>query len=154
MKKFFIALVMCLVAMAANAQNGWQTITDDGDELKGTTCSVSYIYQGDDGIFGFNGEKGYIFIIPDAGIIDYDVYDNAKGVVIGLYDQNDNLIERIKTPANKTFRVVNRGQSAFCTKDNVNKRVVDFIKNEHGFVRVIADRYSRSDFDVKVPCMK
>lgn len=154
MKKFFIALVMCFFAIAANALNEWTPITIDGDELKGTTSYVVYNYDTGEGCLGFYDSTNILVIMSDRGIFDYDIYDYVKGVVIGLYDAKGKLIERVETPTDRTFRVSSHGKAAFCTRNDVNSRVVEFIKNNKGYVRIVADKYSGSDFDVKVPCMK
>jgi hypothetical protein len=40
-----------------------------------------------------------------------------------------------------------------CVKKDVGEKIVSFLKNQKGFVRIIAERYSKSDFDIKIPCM-
>ena len=154
MKRILLLLVLCVTAMVSTAQNGWQPITIDGDELKGTESYVVYNYNTGDGILGFYENTGIIVIMTDKGIFDYDSDDYAKGVVIGLYDKNEKLVEKVQTPTQRTFHVANRGHSAFCVRDDVNAKLVEYIKNNNGYVRIVVDRWERGDFDIKVPCMQ
>ena len=150
-------LIVCLMTMvvSVNAQNGWETRKSGGDELKGYSPSVAHLYKCDEGdICFFDGSESTFMVSTYNGFFDYDVDDYVKGAIIGLYDINDNLIEKIKTPTQRTFWVGEKNHHIMvCVKKDVGEKIVSFLKNQKGFVRIIAERYSRSDFDIKIPCM-
>ena len=153
-------LIVCLMTMvvSVNAQNGWETLKSGGDELKGSSPSVEHLYKCDEGeICFFDGSESIFMVVTYNGFFDYDVDNYVKGAIIGLYDINDNLIEKIKTPTQRTFWVGWVGEEnkdmMGCIKKDVGEKIVSFLKNQKGFVRIIAERYSRSDFDIKIPCM-
>ena len=63
-------------------------------------------------------------------------------------------MNKIKTPTQRTFWVGEKNHHIMgCVKKDVGEKIVSFLKNQKGFVRIIAERYSRSDFDIKIPCM-
>lgn len=150
-------LIVCLMTMvvSVNAQNGWETYKSGGDELKGSSPYVAHIYRCKEGEICLCDNSESTFLVATYnGIFDYDVDNYVKGAIIGLYDINGNLIEKIKTPTQRTFWVIEEnGDVMSCIKKDVREKIVSFLKNQKGFVRIIAERYSRSDFDIKIPCM-
>lgn len=148
-------LIVCLMTMvlSVNAQN-WQTETTQGDELKGTSAKTMNIYTDDSGTFVFTNEDSYAFmVVTNEGIFDYDIDKYAKRTIVGLYDANNVLIEKLDLPLQRTFITSSHGKVMGCVKKNVGEKILSFIKSEKGYVRIIAGRYDRTDFDFKVPCL-
>jgi len=150
MKKIIMAFV-CLMTMvmSASAQNGWDSKVYPKDELKGEEGYVSTFWSNASGMvvtFSDNGMK----LCTNSGIFDY--YDDRVNVTIGYYDLEGNLKEK----ASVTFYISQNSSQCFianASKKKKGKKFRDFIHNEKGYVRIVAPRYARSDFDIKVPCM-
>jgi hypothetical protein len=157
MKRLIMAIV-CLMTMvfSANAQNGWEKTKFPGDELKGEKETCLNIYTNDEGSFVFSDEKDDGFMVTtQRGFFDYDIDNYAKGTIIGLYDQNGVLLEKMDLPTQRTFFTTSSSnhKTMGCIKKAAAKKIISFIKEQKGYVRIIAERYSRTDFDIKVPCM-
>ena len=143
------------MVLSVNAQNGWETRKSDGDELKGSSPSVEHLYKCDEGeICFFDGSESIFMVVTYNGFFYFAFYYYVNGAKIWVYDIHNNLNSKIKTPTQRTFLVVEENKDVMgCIKKDVGEKIVSFLKNQKGFVRIIAERYSRSDFDIKIPCM-
>ena len=131
----------------------WFRETTDADELKSTKGNTYITYIGDDGFVTYLISEGKLFFNTDKGLFDYDIYDHSKGFLIGFYDINDNLVEKVKTDL-RSFLVFGSRKDKICiTNKGLNEKIWGYINNHKGFVRFVIDRYERSDFDIKVPCI-
>ena len=133
--------------------DSWYDLKIDADELSGIEEHTIYCYQAKDGFISTpsNNNEPFIFITFD-GIFDtkYKFGQRvAKKVIIGLYDINGKLIEKIE---NGIFVVFNNGSCA-TINNKINNKINSFIKTKKGFVRIVASKYADGDFDIKVPCM-
>lgn len=140
---------MLLSAVVMNAK-GWERNLIPADELMGTEQNYSRIYFSDDGGFGYYEDSNIIFISTFDGIFDYNEKGEVKSVVIGFYDLNGNLVDRI----NFGEFTVSEDNSSFALSFSLwkNDMVVDYLNKKTGYVRFVADRYGECDFDIKVPC--
>ena len=133
--------------------DSWYDLKIDADELTGTKEHTIYCYRTKDGevVVPNDNNKSFIFITFD-GIFDtkYEFGERvAEEVIIGLYDINDKLIEKIE---NDVFFVLDNG---FCASvnDKINNKINSFIKAKKGFVRIVANKFAKGNFDIKIPCM-
>lgn len=143
MKKIFVFICLAFIAFNANAQKQWVYSVSESDELLGKSEYNIYMYvDGENGI-GINDdiEKNTMIAFVTKGIFDYD----GGGIVgiIGYYDNNDTLIKK------ENLYLVKNG--SYSNGITINKKTVDFLKNENGYVRFVVDRYNDSKFDIKVP---
>lgn len=176
MKKFIMALV-CLMTMvmSVNAQvNGWKIGTTEADELLGTTEDTYYLYMDGDkgGVIFYKSEPKKLYLIApddamfntrDLGFRDFGRSGNVVGVFItyGMYNNNDKLVKKDKNCVFEEIgrevanRIVSRkGTGMGMTMRNVGKELIEYMKNEKGYVRIVAPLFhTNRNFDIKVPCM-
>lgn len=145
MKKLFIALVMCLVAMAANAQNGWDVHNLDDDD-------VVYYDINNVGELGFYVNSGFFYVHTTSGVFNFDEDTGyIIGVSVSLYDINGKLTKKYTT--DKFFAGGTYRDFAICRSQDINDAVTGHLCEKNGFVKVIAKRYNNTDLIVKVPCV-
>jgi hypothetical protein len=132
--------------------DSWHDLKIDADELTGTKEHTVYYYSTKDGevVVPSDNKEAFIFSTFD-GIFDtnYERGEWVAEVIIGLYDINDKLIEKIE---NGVFFVLDNGLCG-TGDDKINNKINSFIKTKKGFVRVVASKYADENFDIKVPCM-
>jgi len=148
MKKIFIFSIMCLFAVFANAQ-GWTSDFHEADELKGQKAYTCYSFTNETGMFVFFSDPDDLFKIATFdGFFDYGRYHTTH-VIIGLYDEDDKLIDKID------YWIYVQKDNSSIAFDNGKKpkKVINYLKQNKGYIRIIADRYGKSSFDFKVPCL-
>ena len=134
--------------------DSWYDLKFDADELTGSKERTIYCYRTKDGevVVPNDNNEAFMFYTFD-GIFDtnYEFGESiAEKVIIGLYDINGKLIEKIE---NGVFFVLDSGLCA--TGDNkINNKINSFIKTKKGFVRVVANKFAEGNFDIKIPCIK
>ena len=154
-----------------SGNGGWQITKQDADELKGNEAYLSYMYnQPGMGSFVFWGFEEYQFrIISDNGVFNYESgYNRYSGsysgesVIVGLYDGNDKLIEKFnmwldrdKSKSGTFLKTRNAGtmSNPVGQKGKV-KKIFKHLQGNSGYVRIVATRYNRADFDIKIPPVK
>jgi hypothetical protein len=139
------------MVLSVNAQNGWNNTVFDADELKGTESYTSYYYEDVNGMVVFFSNESYYKLVTNSGIFDYGKYDDVI-VTVGFYDINNKLIKKEQS----AFYVSSKNSGSCFLSPSLKERGVFFkkyIEEEKGYVRIIAPRYGRSDFDIKIPCM-
>ena len=90
----------------------------------------------------------YFTITNSKGIFDYN-YDDGYYYVTALirfYDENDNLVDKCK----RDFGISKKDKTCCYIND---EKVVNYIKNSKGYVRVIIPRYKSSKLDIKFPSL-
>ena len=142
MKKFFVLFLMAfMICVSANAQNGWAVEYIPVDELTGDGGNYLNVYENGEGFFGFRSDLDLVTISTHKGIFDYE-YDRIISVIIGYY-KDGVLIEK----ETKNFLVGSKSDTAFCRGKS---KLVNHLKNV-GDVRIVAERYNRSNFDLTIP---
>ena len=148
-------LIVCLMTMvvSANAQNGWDKAVFDADELKGTESYTSYYYEDVNGMVVFFSNEPCYKLVTQNGIFDYGVLgDDDVIVTIGFYDIDNKLIKKEQS----AFYVSSKDKGSCFLSPALKERGIFFkkyIKEEKGFIRIIAPRYNRTDLDMKIACM-
>ena len=150
---------------------GWVITKQEADELKGNEAYTSYMYnQPGEGSFVFWGFEEYQFrIISENGVFNYESgYNQYSGsysgesVTVGLYDGNDKLIEKFnmwldrdKSKSGTFLNTRNAGtmSNPIGQKGKV-KKIFKHLQGNCGYVRIVAERYNHSDFDIKIPPIK
>lgn len=150
---------------------GWEITKQEADELKGNEAYSSYMYkQPGVGSFVFWGFEEYQFrIISDDGVFNYESgYNQYTGsysgeiITVGLYDDQDKLIEKFsmwldrdKSKGGTFLNTRNAGtmSNPVGQKGKV-KKIFKHLQGNSGYVRIVAARYNRTDFDIKIPPVK
>lgn len=156
-------LIVCLMTMvvSVNAQNEWVVSEHEADELLETEAYKSVVYTSNDcGIVLWDNESAKFRILSDKGTFDTEVvkwafkYRSVFTAIVGYYDINGKLLSKKKCQ----FEIGSNHRQAHSMKDtwghNEGKNVISFLRNEKGYVRLIAPLSgTNSKFDIKVPCM-
>lgn len=158
MKKLILGLLLLLTSPVF-AQ--WDKVVVKGDELKGTSDGVNCVYSDDYKHIAFNEESvNYFVLITDKSFFNFGTQKGTNGNYItvgltGLYDNQDKLIEKFDV----TFEVMEIATKIYPNKytskggNNLkrSKKIIDYLKNEKGYVRFILPLHDGSEFDLKVP---
>lgn len=161
MKKSFVLFVFVMASLCASAQ-GWTATHFEGDELKGTAETTAYTYTepGMGSLVIWDNEESLFRLASDNGIFNIITAGNYVGMQIdvGLYDDNDELIEKFKmwldeqrSSAGKVLQT--RPGSSMFIPVGQKKKVKKIMKCLHGgtgYVRFLATRYDEVDFDLRV----
>ena len=164
MRKLLLSLMLVLsVPMAA--QN-WTKFEVKGDELKGTKDHITYLYNEDTMYFQFDEENDKQFIVKTEKSFfnyapDWFGYHHRNLVMgkVGLYDTDDKLIEGIdllfEITDHTNILIPNKYTKMGGNNSKRCKKVLDFIKNQKGFVRIVLPLYDdTTDFDLKIPTLQ
>jgi hypothetical protein len=170
MKKVLLSFVMLLAAVAASAQGTWEKTITEADELKGIEGGEAYIYTVPQmGSFVFWGfDKFQYRLVSDEAqfntktVSGMSVYYTGLEAFVGIYDDNDKLIEKFKmwldkedNKANSFVRTRNAGgmSNPVGQKGKV-KKIFKALQSGKGYVRIVCERFNRSDFDIKITPFK
>lgn len=144
--------------------NGWAVKTYEADELIGTKSYTSLIYSTNVGsVVLWDNEVKKFRIISDDGLFDFKVTkagwdwsDRTLFVAtIGLYDLNGKLIKKKKVWFEKGANHSQAVSTAGSSGKNEGKDVITFLRNNKGYVRIVAPLSSTNlNFDIKIPCLK
>lgn len=166
MKKLFLSLVFTMVSIASFGQN-WSTKSHEADELTEQDSYTSYVYE-DPNVGSFiywSNQKDQFRIISKNGIFNYESVYNQGGshycgfdIIVGLYDENNKLVEKFSmwldcpsSDGKPTFgETRNRGK--LFNPIGQSKKVKKILTHLQttGYVRILADLYGNSKFDLKV----
>lgn len=165
-----IALMMA-IAMSAQEEGAWQKNESKADELKGLSGNTYYTYTVPGvGGFMFYGFDTYQFCLMSDGV-QFNIetgYNQFAGsyagviVLVGIYDEEGQLKEKFKMWLD---RVDNKGNCIVRTRDAGGmmnpvgqkgkvKKIFKALQSDGGYVRIVAERFQRTDFDLKIPPFK
>lgn len=157
MKKVITMMLMLTAVLTASAQGRWETIETEADELKGITGGNVYRYT-DDNIGSFivwDWNDPQMRIVSHDGIFNINSGGWLK-ILIGIYDAEGKMIEKtdmwlIKEDSRGyTYaRTISKGMIPAGQKKKVNK-IFKALQFGDGYVRIIAPRYNKTDFDLKI----
>lgn len=162
MKKIILILMaMATIPMAAQT---WGKKTIEGDDLKGTKTQVITMYNEGTKSFYFSTLKDNYFLVNTSeSFFNYSSRIGAEGKnlvkgVVGQYDSEDKLLERIDIlfeVHDNHARTLHPNKYTQMGGNNLKrcKKVLDFIENENGYIRIILPLYNDSDFDLKIPTL-
>lgn len=159
--KIAVAVLIMVSALPMRAQE-WEIQSVDGDELRGTKADTFLVYDHKDGSVFVSQANEAVLVKTNNGIFDFSGMDGHVNAIIGLYDTNGALVEKLKFFAYGTLKnpesVVMKDYTMRMFNSNhpdnhQTTRMIDFIKNKKGSVRIILPRYGDSDLDMKIPCL-
>lgn len=167
MKKVIVLTLLLSVVLTVSAQGEWTKTFVEGDPLKGTETTTVYIYSvpemGNLVLWDWNTFQ-FRLTSDNAQFNIQTVYSqyvgNSYGVVahIGIYDNNDQLLEKINlwldrenNRGNQFVRTRNAGGmgNPVGQKGKV-KKIFKALQSDKGYVRIVAERFNQSDFDIRI----
>ena len=168
MKKIaFMLVAMLAVACTAQAQGTWKKTVTEADELKDEVASDVFVYNVD-GMGQFvlwNWDEYQFRLISDNEQFNIDSgYSSITGgyaglqVLVGIYNNDGKMIEKFKlwldkesNTRNQVLRTRNAGTMAnpVGQKGKV-KKIFKTLLSGSGYVRIVAERYHATDFDMKI----
>ena len=165
MKKVLFLLLMC-AAMTMQAQGIWETTMNEADELKGQESGEVMVYTiphvGSFIIWGW--DKYQFRLVSDESPFNTHVASGMSiqvtglNVLVGIYDDNDKLAEKFKmwldledNTSHKFIRTRDAGtmSNPVGQKGKV-KKIFKVLQSSSGYVRIVAERYNTTDFDIKI----
>lgn len=165
MKKVLLLLLLCMPMIAAS-QGTWEKITLEADELKGQQGGDVMIYtDAAVGSFVFWNWDEYQFrLTSDHAQFNINVSNGHTGllVFVGIYNDNGDLtdkfqmwLDREDNHGNTFLRTRNAGvmSNPVGQKKKV-KKIFNALKSDRGYIRIVAERYNTSDFDLKITPFK
>lgn len=167
MKKLLTIAMLLLAGLIGNAQGTWSTTTTVADELKGQEAGEVMVYTVDGiGSFVCWGWNEYQFRLTsqDEQFNIQLVYNQFSGsykginVLVGIYDDNGKMVEKFNmwldhedNVANRFVRTRNAGtmSNPVGQKGKV-KKIFKALQSGRGYVRIVAERFNTTDFDIKI----
>ena len=169
MKKLFLLMMLLMpLCVSAQEEGKWLKQESEADELKGSTGGSYYTYVvpgiGAFVIFGFDTYQYFLLSEKKQFNIDagYSTYGGAYAgisVLVGIYDENDKLtdkftmwLDRVDNKGNMIVRTRNAGgmSNPVGQKGKV-KKIFKALQSGKGYVRIVAERFQSTDFDIKIP---
>ena len=167
MKKLFLSLLMLMVGLIINAQEGkWVADTIKGDELKGQASTVAHCYvQENMGMFIFwESNPARFAIVSPKFMFNTMVSGGETGALsfVGLYDNSGNLKEKLDiwltletSSGNHRLFALDYANNPLIKHHKKNiRKVLEAVLSGEGYVRILAGRYQAEDFDLKIPPLK
>ena len=172
MKKVLSITIMLLMAIAMSAQEGkWLKQQSEADELKGLNGETYYSYVvpglGAFVIYGFDTYQYFLLSEKEQFNIDagYGRFIGSYAgitVLVGIYDENGKLTEKFKMWLDKSENKANRvvrtrdagGMSNPVGQKGKVKKIFKALQSDKGYVRIVAERFQSTDFDIKIPPYK
>ena len=168
MKKIaFMLVAMLAVACTAQAQGTWKKTVTEADELKDEVASDVFVYNayGIGQFILWNWDEYQFRLVSDNEQFNIDSgYSSITGgyagiqILVGIYDDDNNLIEKFKmwldkesNNRNQVVRTRNAGTMAnpVGQKGKV-KKIFKALLSGTGYVRIVAERFQTTDFDMKI----
>lgn len=159
-KKNFVIALLLLSGLTTSAQGIWSTGELEADELKGQAAEAYYSYEvAGEGSFVFWDWDDFLFKInTDKGVFDVWYYEQTGDryirILLGLYDLNGKLVEKLNTElradvSGRSAWILKQGMYSPTTRKKI-KKMKHALKSGEGYVRVLCDRKSAPEFDLKV----
>lgn len=148
MKKFIVVLACFLCCFTLNAQ--WYSRLVPGDELLDTEDTIVYRFQSGGDSFVCWDTEDYIKINSGGGTFDYELLNGASyfTALVGFYNNDGTLVE--KTICDFICEDHDASQ-AFSLSDEVSKKIILFLMTGEGKVRIVAEKYRGTKFDISIP---
>ena len=160
MKKLLSIAIMLLMVITVSGQGTWNKIVVEPDELKGEKGGITYIYT-QEGLGSFvvwDWDEYQFRLVSDNGIFNINEGGWLK-TLVGIYDASGKMVEKLNlwlskeegsgySHARTVKKPIPPGQ-----KSKV-KKIFTAIKEGNGYVRIIATRYDKADFDIKILSIK
>lgn len=166
MKKILLMFTLFTSVISVSAQGTWEKSVTEADELKGEEGGTVYVYTvkgmgsliiWDWNDFQYRLISEHQFDINSGWSQFGGSYSGIK-VLVGIYDDKGQLEEKYemwldkeKNRANRFVRTRNAGSMSnpVGQKKKVRK-LFEALHRDNGYVRMVAPRFERTDFDIKI----
>lgn len=166
MKKLLLILTLFTSVMFISAQGTWEKSVTEADELKGEEGGTVYVYTVKDmgsliiwdwNDFQYRLISEHQFDINSGWSQFGGSYSGIK-VLVGIYDDKGQLEEKYEmwldkenNRANRFVRTRDAGSMSnpVGQKKKVRK-LFEALHRDNGYVRMVAPRFERTDFDIKI----
>ena len=159
MKKIMTLLLMVLMAVGSvwgqlrpneKIINGWFIVENEADELVGTKANSQYFFINGTLSISIFPEQNLTILGGEQVIFDVDTNEHVYGI-IGLYDENNRLIEKYETYLDCSGGKYGKGKAYTAATGFA----FSHIKNHKGYVRFVFPTWGNSvAFDFTVPCLQ
>lgn len=167
MKRVLTAALMLVTMLTASAQGEWSKTVTEADELKEQEATECYMFTVPQmGKFVMWGWSEYQFRLIstecqfniNSGYTQFAGAYSGVTAFVGLYDDNDKLVEKFKMWLDKED---NRANQFVKTRDAGGmmnpvgqkkkvKKIFKHLQSGKGYVRIVCERFQHSDFDIKI----
>ena len=157
MRKFFCLMAVLTAVLTAQAQ--WDKRHYEADDLLGTPARDYFVWQDGQKLFVLNGSTNSWYVRLELGGFKIDPThlnrrNNFVGyATVGLYDEENNLIESFKGCEMEVTDVYRMAASEASNKKSGQYGVADYLRQKKGFVRVVMPTLIGETFDLTVPCL-
>lgn len=141
-----VLLLVTPVTINAQITENWFVEQTEGDELLGSETIYVYLTNDGEAIMYYSSRPNMIVVSTGNGIFDfkkgrYSYLDN-ESIIIGYYDTDGSLIDKEEDTLFKLgYSIGHTG----------TKKLLNYMRTKEGYVRLVARRYNREKFDVKIP---
>lgn len=163
MKKFIVFIITAIIlavatSFTAKAQsiftpNVWTIVQLDGDELLDRTEEQVFSFFTDkgDNIVHYASRPNMLVIMLEDGIFDFKSSryssSSSEDVIIGYYNADGELIDKEES---FIFKLGNGYSNGFLG----TKKMGLYMRNNEGYIRIVASKYRGNNFDEKIPTWK
>ena len=154
-KQFIIIAALVLTAVVTGKAQGWEYKTIAADEFYNTKADEVVIYRGEDffAMLSFTNNEFTVKLTDGDKFDKIDVGEMAF-VIIGLYDENGQLVKRGEVWAKMnrlrtSFTLVNPTKSGWVKWPS---EMIQHLKSGKGSIRIASPTLCRDYFDVTMPC--
>ena len=166
MKKLF--LILLLLPTLVMAQGKWEKVIVPADELKGEEGGTVYSYnvEGVGSLIIWDWSYFQFRLVSDTsqfniktGYLQFShSYYAGVTALIGIYDENDEMVDKIElwldcedNHGNRFVRTRDLGGmlNPVGQKGKV-KKLFKALQSNSGYVRIVAERFNTTDFDIKI----
>ena len=153
MKKTILFAALLLAAFAPLRAQEWKKQLIKGDELLNTKDRVVLVYEEDEYTVVISPDEYYVIVSSPSSTFDFT--GNGYAANIGLYDTEGEMVEKTVVEAYlssdfKTFAFADT-RSIFDPK--WVKKMLNWIENGKGYVRISAKRYHDDRLNILLPTM-
>ena len=151
MKKTILFAALLLAAVAPLWGQEWKKQIIKGDELLNTKDRVVLVYEGDEYTVAISPDQYYVIVNSQSSTFDFT--GNGYAANIGLYNTEGEMVEKTVVEAYlssdcKTFTFAD-SKSIFAPK--WVKKMLDWIENGKGYIRISAKRYLDERLNILLP---
>lgn len=150
-------MALWLLCMTAVAQGSWTVSHRDADELKGQDARDVYLYEapGVGTVVVWDWDKADFRLITDNGFFKAYYYQGSKyyPITVGFYDDDGKLEKKFGLDLIEEYnhggKYIATGGFYYGGRGNIRK-LLSRMKSGKGYVRILADLYNRSAFDIMI----
>lgn len=158
MKRLFVIALMTVMCIAAGAQGKWTVSHREADPLINQEAKDIYIYEspGIGTVVVWDWKDANFRLITENGFFHQVRLANiglCVPVTVGFYDNDGNMKSKFQLimfeEDNHAGKFIATGGYYMLGRGNIRKAMKQ-MKSGDGYLRIVADLYNRSKFDIKI----